>query len=533
MRLGRFIARLRPHAGALAVATGLLVTTAAVPAAVVALVHEAVTQLSAGSTDLGSLAGGLVALAAGHAIAMVARTALTKRVAWRVAEELRRDVHRAYLRGRPDGELGDRLVRLGDEIDQAQYGVSALVTALRNPLALIGLLAVTLALAPRAMGWAVALGLPIVAVAALGGRAVRRWTQAQRRARADWSTVTTAQLGALETLQALGAEADEEARFAKVTAADRQARIRLDVGRTLPVVGVQVVVALAIGGLVAQGPGFTNAVVLVTALTLAQRPLAGLAEVWALLQRSLAALERVDEALATAPRISEPIHPTPLPEGPLTLRWDHVTVVRDERRILDGVSSSVRPGEIVALVGPTGAGKTTLLRLAWRAFDPEEGRVWLGEVDLREVRAADRHGAIALVPQDVVLWGRTVAENLTMGLAPGAVDRNDLAQALRDAKAEFVLDWPEGLDTRLAEDGRGLSGGERQRICVARALVRNARVWLLDEPTSHVDAGMTDELGQTLRDAAPDRTIVVVAHDPALVAWADRVVRIEGGRCAD
>ncbi|MEO0604992.1 MAG: ABC transporter ATP-binding protein, partial [Myxococcota bacterium] len=387
-------------------------------------------------------------------------------------------------------------------------------------------------LAPRAAGVGLLLVGPLLLAASFAGTIVRRRTSALRRARATWAAVTAEQLGALETIQALGAENAEAMRFATVTERDARAHLVLDVVRTLPGVLVQGVAAVAGGllllGSAGGGVGADDAAALIAALALAQRPLGGLAEVWALLQRSLGALERVEEALETPPRVTEPATPRALPEGPLTLRWDDVGLAIGDRAILSGVTVEARAGEILAIVGPTGAGKTSLLRLAWRGLDPTSGRVSLGGVDLRDVGAADRHRAIAAAPQDVVLQGRTVRENLTLGRY-GIPDRA-LVAALESARATFVLDRPGGLDAVLAEGARGLSGGERQRLSLARAWVRDARVWLLDEPTSQVDAATTEALAASLRAARPGRTIVVVAHDAGLVTVADRVLRIEGGR---
>ncbi len=537
MTLRRFIGLLVPHAGPLALASVLLLATASIPAAVVALVHHLVTAIGAGR-PVGASTGVLIGLVVVHGVARVARTALTKGVAWRLAAELRRKVHAAWLHGRPAGALGDRLSRLGDEIDHVQYGVSALVTAIRNPLVLTGLGVVTVWLAPALAIPALLVVGPILGLGALLGGLVRRRASGQRAARAAWSAVATEQLRALETLQAFGAEAAEAARFDGVTRADERARLALDVARTLPTVVVQALAAGAAGLLLLSStaglPGVPPdaAAALVAALALAQRPLAGLAEVWALLQRSLAALERVDDALATAPRIVEPIRPVALPAGPLTLAWEGVELRLGGRTILEAVSVEARPGQILAIVGPTGAGKTSLLRLGWRAIDPTSGAVRLGGVDLREVSAEDRR-TLALVPQDLVLWGRTVRENLTLGLPSHAIDDARLVAALRAARADFALADPEGLDAVLAEGARGLSGGERQRLCIARAWARDARVWLLDEPTSHVDAATTAGLAEALRNARHGRTIVVVAHDSGIVAAADRVIRLEGGRvCA-
>jgi ATP-binding cassette subfamily C protein CydCD len=251
------------------------------------------------------------------------------------------------------------------------------------------------------------------------------------------------------------------------------------------------------------------------------RPLASLAESVALLQRALAALDRVESALAADP--GRPPGTRPVPDGPLELAWESVTVRVGDRTVLDRCSLTARPGAIVAVAGPTGAGKTTLLQLGAGLRGCDGGRVVLGGEPLADLAPEAVRRVVAVVAQDTVLFARSVAENVALGETP---DPERVRDALRDAGAGFVDALPAGADTVLAERGRGLSGGERQRIALARALYRGARVLLLDEPTSQVDAARAARFGEVLRALAPGRTIVVAAHDPVVWACADHVVQL-------
>ena len=201
-------------------------------------------------------------------------------------------------------------------------------------------------------------------------------------------------------------------------------------------------------------------------------------------------------------------------------------------RILDDVSLTVAPGERVVLVGPSGAGKTTLARLAARLTDPDGGRVLLGGVDLRDAAQADVRAAVLAVTQEARLFTTTVRENLL--LARRSASDAELRDALAAAGlGAWLTAQPAGLDTVVGEDGAQLSGGERQRVVVARALVSHARFLVLDEPTAHLDPDTARALMRDLDAAAGDRGLLVITHDPALVARADRVVELRGGRLAE
>ncbi|MCO6000288.1 thiol reductant ABC exporter subunit CydD [Actinoallomurus rhizosphaericola] len=244
------------------------------------------------------------------------------------------------------------------------------------------------------------------------------------------------------------------------------------------------------------------------------------------------------EGLTAAQRVFEVIE-TPLPRhGARTdvpdpasapLRLEEVTVAyegRDEPA-LDGFSLVVRPGETVALTGPSGSGKSTLLAVLLGFVRPDAGRVLLGETDLADLEPDAWRSRVAWVPQRPYLFAGTVADNIRLG-RPGATD-DEVRRAARDAVAEeFVDALPEGFETPLGERGTGLSAGQRQRIALARAFLRDAPILLLDEPTSGLDAESEAAVIEAVRRLAAGRTVVLVAHRPALADLADRVVRVEG-----
>lgn len=537
MPLRRYLGLFRPHLPGLAVAAVLLGLSAAMPGALVWALRWLVDRLLAGE-PLGTLPVALVALAALEGAVSLGRTALTKRVAWRVATDLRRRAHAHLLALSPRqvGSTGARLATLSHEIDEVQYGVSALVTAARNPLTLAVLGATAWAMAPALALGALALVPLLGACVWAGGALLRRRAAASREARSALLALAQEQVSGIRTIQAFGAEARERRRFEEVAEADRRARLRLEVDRVLPSAVLQVLAAAVLAGLLAWGAAALAAGALepgrlvgfVVALGLMRRPLAGLGEVWALLQRSLGALERAEALLATPPELTAPERPAPVPDAPFALRWEGVTADHGDGPVLRNVDLEARPGEILVIVGPSGAGKSTLLQLVDRRRDPVSGRVRLGDRDVRELDPAALRRAVATVDQQGFLFARSVRENLApAGDAPDEALRHALALA---GALDVVDALPQGLDTILDERAQRLSGGERQRLELARALLTGSPVLLLDEATNQIDHAAERALIERLHALKRDRVVVMVAHDPGVAARADRVAVVAHGR---
>jgi thiol reductant ABC exporter CydC subunit len=245
------------------------------------------------------------------------------------------------------------------------------------------------------------------------------------------------------------------------------------------------------------------------------------------LRTTVAAGERILELTGSQPAVADPTDSIPVPPGPFTVALEDVRVryASGERPALDGVSLRLEPGRRVALLGPSGSGKTTVANLFLRFVDPEAGRVALAGRDLREYRLEDVRRAIAVAGQDSHLFSTSIRENVLLA-RPEATD-DELEDALRRAR---ILDWarslPDGLDTLVGEEGRELSGGQRQRIVVARALLANSRVLVLDEPTAHLDGPTAERLIDDVLEAAAGRTVLLITHRPEGLERMDEVVRL-------
>ncbi len=302
---------------------------------------------------------------------------------------------------------------------------------------------------------------------------------------------------------------------------------------TITILGTALV--LIVGGVQVLRGGMTigDLTVVIAYLGAVYGPLSTIAHTAGTLQGAVAGAKRVRSMLAMAPEtidapdaIDAAGHP-----GRGHVRPGRRSPIRTARRSCDDISFTARPGEMIALVGLTGAGKTTLVSLIPRFYDPTVGRVLIDGLDVRRYRLRSLRERIAIVLQDPVLFAGTIADNLRYG----RLDATDaeVEEAARAAHAhEFVSHLPKRYDTPIAEAGGGLSGGERQRLSVARAILKNAPILILDEPTSSLDAISEEIVFAALRRLRAGRTTIVIAHRLSTVRDADRILVLDGGRIA-
>jgi ATP-binding cassette subfamily B protein len=278
-------------------------------------------------------------------------------------------------------------------------------------------------------------------------------------------------------------------------------------------------------------PGDITAVILM--LTNIYRPLNILGFAWREIKQGAVDIEKMFELLDLKPAIADSAGAGVLRPSAGTIRFENVSFVHEGRDAgLDGVSFDIPGGAFVGIVGPSGAGKSTILKLLFRFYDPAAGRILIDGTDIRSVTQSSLRAALGLVPQEVVLFNDTLRFNLAYA-RPEASDAEVLKAARRAQLSEFIANVPQGLLTRVGERGLKLSGGEKQRVGVARAVLLDPAILVLDEATSSLDSETEEEVQSALSEASKGRTTIAVAHRLSTIARADKIIVLDKGRVAE
>ncbi|MBX3313077.1 MAG: ABC transporter ATP-binding protein [Actinobacteria bacterium] len=444
-------------------------------------------------------------------------------------------LHFGFHDGQQTGQL---MSRANNDLQQIQNAVVLVPLAVANLTTIAAVLVVLLLIDPILT--VLALGsLPLLNVLAQRfSRTLHPTMVAVQQESAELSAVVEETVAGIRVVKGFAAE-DTQSRRLRHEADDlyeasmsgAMVRARFAPGlETLPNIGLILVLGygghqvmngnLELGSLVA----FNAYVVLLI------WPLRMLGWMVAMTQRAAAAAQRVHEILATEPAIVDPAHPHPLPDGGGALEFEDVSFAYGEDRpVLARFDLHVPAGQRLALVGATASGKSTVAKLLPRFYDVDQGSVRIDGVDVRDLALLELRRSVGLVFEDTFLFSDSIAANIAFADPDASMERIEHAARLAGADG-FISEMPHGYDTEIGERGFSLSGGQRQRIAIARAILADPRVLILDDATSAVDPTKEHEIRDALMEVMEGRTTVVIAHRPATISLAERVVLVDEGR---
>ncbi|GAB5445417.1 ABC transporter transmembrane domain-containing protein [Gymnodinialimonas sp.] len=418
---------------------------------------------------------------------------------------------------------------------------SSMSVALRNALILTGGIGLMFWTSPKLAG-AVLLIVPLLTVPVIVlGRRLRVLSRQNQDWIAESSGNASEALLSAQTVQAFTHEKSTAGRFTDVTEMSfDSAKKRIALRAILTMIVISMVFSGIVGVLWIGARDVRAEVMTIGSLIqfliyaiMVAGSVGALSELWSELQRASGATERLVELLAAEDSVADPVVGPALPQGGRgaiafkDVRFNYPT--RPDTAALDGVSFTIQPGETVALVGPSGAGKSTVFQLLLRFYDPGSGQITMDGVPLTDMVRQTFRQAMALVPQDPVIFAASARDNIRFG-RPDATDAEVEAAAVAAAAHEFITDLPEGYETYVGERGMMLSGGQKQRIAIARAILRDAPILLLDEATSALDAESERAVQDAVTQMSKTRTTLIVAHRLATVKQADRILVFEGGK---
>ena len=498
--------------------------------------HDFTYWLPAGLVLL-LMARGLFGLVGDYAIARSGRN---------VARDLRMQMMAKYLAlpgSRFDAEpVPSMLTKLGVDSEQvAQAAVDSLKVMVSNTLGIIATLVVMLW-----TSWRVSLVLLLLAplmawMMGKVGKRYRRLNHAIQEASADMLQTADQALNAQQEVKTYGAQATEMARYGEQTKRNVGLSLKIEVTRGTLSMYVQVlgaigmaVMLVAAGFEAAQGRltagGFTK---LLTAMVNLVPSLRQLTSVQSMLQRGISSADRLFSVLDAPSERDEGTRPLQRARGLIEFRDVDARYEGQATPALDGISFVARPGTVTAIVGRSGSGKSTLIKLIPRFYEPERGQVLLDGHPLSDYALSDLRRQIALVGQQVMLFDGSVADNVAYGESQGAAAER-IEAAVRDANAtEFVSRMPSGIHASIGAKGGKLSGGQRQRLAIARAMLKDAPILILDEATAALDNESERLVQDALAHLIPDRTTLVIAHRLSTIEHADQVLVLDDGKLVE
>ncbi len=544
----RLIGYIAPYRKEAALVLLLVILASATQALGPAIIGFAVDQFVYPGGSVPGLLSSMAVLAAVYALGLLAARAqivylgvIGQNVLLRLRQEIFTKVQALPLRYFDKNPVGDVMSRLVNDTDTInQFLGQGLVQILGSVFGLIGIL-IGMVLQSPPLALASSLFVPLVLViTSVFSRVARARYRKTRQTIGDVSANLQEEIAGVRVAQAYNRTSANMQRFAERNEANRQANISASAVTSAFTPIVEVISTLAIamvatfgGFLVLQGQITVGVVVAFIAyMQNFFRPLQAISTIYTQAQASLAGAERIFDLIDTEPERDAP-HAREMPPIRGEVVFDHVSFAYDPKKpVLHDVNFRAEPGQTVALVGPTGAGKTTIITLLQRFYDVTEGAIRIDGVDIRDVTRASLRRQMGAVLQDGFLFAGTIADNIRYGRLNATDEEVEAAARLANAH-EFIMRLKDGYQTRLGERGSGLSQGQRQLISIARAILANPRILILDEATSSVDTYTESLIQRALERLMEGRTSFVIAHRLSTVRRADVILVIDGGRIVE
>jgi subfamily B ATP-binding cassette protein MsbA len=448
------------------------------------------------------------------------------------------DLPLAFFQHEKTGDLMSRVTN--DVAIISAMFTSAVTGSIRDGFTVVGLIVVTFFLIPKLAVYTFVV-FPIAFFPLLYfGRKIRRVRRSVQESWADLNAFLHETITGTKIVKAFGMEDHEKNRFAQKSRKIFRLEMKENRVREMSSPLMELLGGFGIGFIIWYGGRHVIAgthtfgafMSFLTAVGLMYQPLKKISRLNNAVQRGLAALDRIYEILERQSNIIEAASPADIPSGSHRIAFENVAFKYDRDPVLENINFEVQAGEIIALVGMSGGGKTSLVNLIPRFYDPTEGLVLIDEVDIRQISIARLRSQIAIVTQEPILFNDTVRNNIAYG-TPGASDQQ-IADAAEAAYADgFIRSFPDGFNTSIGELGGRLSGGQRQRLCIARALLKDAPILILDEATSSLDSESETLVQKALGNLMQGRTTFVIAHRLSTIGNADRIIVLVNGRIVE
>ena len=484
-----------------------------------------------------ALAGGVLAYLQLYTTAKVGH-----RITWRLRGELFAHLQRLSLAFHRDSRSGELLTKVAGDTNLLRDMFSDWALTLgRHALTLVAMLSVMFLL-----NWQLALVVaatlpPLLGVIFVLNRRVKASVREQRKHEGLMATRLNEVLSSIALVQAFGRHTYEEDRFSREIEANYESGMRTTrttgaIVKAIAVIsaaGTAITVLLGAHEVLAGRLTPGELLVFITYVTSLYKPVRDLGRLSAKFSRASVSAQRVAEILDHEPDIADAPDALELKRPAGEIVFENVSFGYGAGRpVFDGLSLRIAAGERVALVGPSGAGKSTLLNLLLRLYEPTAGRVLIDGIDIRRFTRDSLRREIGIVLQDNILFGVSVRENIAYGRPDAPLDA--IEAAARSARAhEFIVDLPEGYDTEIGERGATLSGGQRQRLCLARALVKEPAILVMDEPTASIDAVSARLINEAVARVHRNRTLIVISHEYSDMASYDRILVLQNGRLVE